>query len=485
MGQTMPNDGDKNDMEPQIAPSQFEPRSIPMFKPLVTPVELQRSYYTSVSKILRQSSVAVRRDRFLQRQMRLDPDVMAPLLSLQLAATGSEWSVNSRDYIADSGIHDSEAIAIANTIRNIPRFHDLMRHLLDAVWYGRSAVNLVFDRVGDRIIIKDWLPIHGDSVVVTEHGKIGLKVGPRYYANDKEGDRLDGYSTTHIGWDSRVLLLDELQRATIVLHTHQPQGADFDEPTEAETSYLGRGLRDMCWYYWMMKQAALQNWATYIERYSMGIRIGNYPMGNDQARNDMEVAMRNLLGDVSALLPKNTDGSDAGFDIKILEPNSGNAEGFARMVEYLSGNIKEIILGQKGTSEAITTGLGSGVSDQHEKTMNRHIKSVSISLADTITREIVSPLYRMNGGDGISPVFSFAIAKTDPRSYMESIKIFTELGGRVSEREARSVFGLVEPFGDEPVLQAAADFGGMPPVDIRPTTQEGSDGEGDQTPVRD
>lgn len=459
-------------------------RSAPVFQALVTPVEMQRSYYLSVNKILRQGSLAFRKDRNLQRQMRYDPDIMGPLTMLQLSVACSEWAVQCPADMQGDEDATEQAAFIEKLLKNTPRFTDLMRHLLDALWYGRSAVNMVFGKHGETVYMRDWLPIHGDSLTMTELGQLGLKVGPRYYTQTIGGaapdtDKING---TVIGWDSRVLPLDDEQRSTIALHTFQPQGVDFDDPYEAENAYLGRGMRDLVWYYWSLKQAALQNWATYIERYSMGIRIGNYPVGNDAAKADMESAMQNLLGDVSVLIPRNGDGTDAGYDIKILEPNGGNAEAFAKMVEYLTENIKEVILGQTGTSQAVTSGLGSSVGDQHAQTLNRQMTYVANSLAETITREIVTPLYRFNfGDDGTPPQFSFSVSKPNPDEYMKAIEAFTKLGGRVSEREARKVLGLAEPEDDESVLQAPAEggMGGMPGLDLPPMGPE-SEPEGDE-----
>ena len=459
-------------------------RSAPVFQALVTPVEMQRSYYLSVNKILRQGSLAFRKDRNLQRQMRYDPDIMGPLTMLQLSVACSEWAVQCPADMQGDEDATEQAAFIEKLLKNTPRFTDLMRHLLDALWYGRSAVNMVFGKHGETVYMRDWLPIHGDSLTMTELGQLGLKVGPRYYTQTIGGaapdtDKING---TVIGWDSRVLPLDDEQRSTIALHTFQPQGVDFDDPYEAENAYLGRGMRDLVWYYWSLKQAALQNWATYIERYSMGIRIGNYPVGNDAAKADMESAMQNLLGDVSVLIPRNGDGTDAGYDIKILEPNGGNAEAFAKMVEYLTENIKEVILGQTGTSQAVTSGLGSSVGDQHAQTLNRQMTYVANSLAETITREIVTPLYRFNfGDDGTPPQFSFSVSKPNPDEYMKAIESFTKLGGRVSEREARKVLGLAEPEDDESVLQAPAEggMGGMPGLDLPPMGPE-SEPEGDE-----
>jgi phage gp29-like protein len=176
-----------------------------------------------------------------------------------------------------------------------------------------------------------------------------------------------------IGWDSRVLPLDDQQRATIALHTYQPQGVDFDDPYEAENAYLGRGMRDLCWYYWSLKQAALQNWATYIERYSARHPRGQLPgRATSRRRPTCSRRCRTLLGDVSVLIPKNADGTDAGFDLKIMEPNGGNAEAFAKMVEYLTENIKEVILGQTGTSQAVSADW-----QQHRRPARRRRSTVS------------------------------------------------------------------------------------------------------------
>jgi len=473
----MPSDANQTQGGDQI-------RVAPVFQALVTPVEMQRSYYLSVNKILRQGSLAFRKDRNLQRQMRYDPDIMGPLVMLQLSVACAEWAVQVPADMQGDEQATEQAAFVEKLLKNTPRFTDMMRHLLDALWYGRSAVNMVFGKQGETIYIRDWLPIHGDSLTMTELGQLGLKVGPRYYTQTIGGaapdtDKING---TVIGWDSRVLPLDDQQRATIALHTYQPQGVDFDDPYEAENAYLGRGMRDLVWYYWSLKQAALQNWATYIERYSMGIRVGNYPVGNEAAKADMESAMQNLLGDVSVLIPKNADGSDAGFGIDIKEPNGGNAEAFAKMVEYLTENIKEVILGQTGTSQAVTSGLGSSIGDQHAQTLNRQVTYIANALAETITREIVTPLFRMNfGDDAIPPSFSFSVSKPNPDEYMKAIEAFTKLGGRVSEREARKVLGLAEPEDDEMVLQAPSEGGmgggGMPPLDVRPMGDEPGDAE--------
>ena len=53
--------------------------------PFASVVELQRSYMSHFTKVLRRSDMALRQDRQLQRQMRRDPDVMSPLFQRRLS----------------------------------------------------------------------------------------------------------------------------------------------------------------------------------------------------------------------------------------------------------------------------------------------------------------------------------------------------------------------------------------------------------------
>jgi hypothetical protein len=121
-------------------------------------------------------------DRNLQRQMRYDPDIMGPLLMLQLSVACSGVGVQTpADFMRGRGFGRSRPRSSRRSLKSTPRLTDLMRHLLDALWYGRPAVNMVFGKTDEVVYIRDWLPIHGDSLTMTELGQLGLKVGPRYY----------------------------------------------------------------------------------------------------------------------------------------------------------------------------------------------------------------------------------------------------------------------------------------------------------------
>jgi hypothetical protein len=418
-----------------------------MDQPVALPIEMQRTFFASVAKMLRNPSLAYRKDRQLMKQMRNDPDCMAPLQQLQVSIAGLEWQVKPFD--SRDPMQEEIAERTAEIIKRIPRLADLSRHLLEAVWYGSSAANIIYHRRPNGIIeVKDWIPFHPDTLTVDLEGAPAIRVGPRYYA-DMDGT---GGETVQ-GFDSRVHRLTDVERRAVVWHRYMVQGPDFDDPYETAYAYLGRGVRDVVWWYWNLKQAVLQNWATYAERYAQGIRVGYYPMANKDGKKEMEDILRNLVGDVSAVVPRATPGQKD-YEIEILEPGAARAQVFADLTEWLAKNIKELIVGQSATSEAVSSGIGSNIGTQHQKTFTRQMRFVADGLGETITENLVREIVDMNyGPQEFYPRFEFSVESPESEKRLEAIRIFVnELGGTVSEAETRKMLGLAIPDVDEPVL---------------------------------
>ena len=411
-----------------------------MTPPFASVIELQRSYITHFTKVLRRADMSLRQDRELQRQMRRDPDIMSPLFQRQSAVALLEWEIIPED--AGDEVQVEQAKALENIIRNnLQRPIEFFKTLLDAIWYGPAAIQITPEMSGEDIVPGDWLPIHSDTLAFQEEGELSIYVGRRY-----EGDWEHGpYGLIHH--------LTDDEREQLVLHTHNVEGPDYEVAEEAAFAYAGRGLRDVVWFQWMMKQTALQFWMTWIERYGMGIRIGTYPDGNSAGQSVMQDVMENLIGDVSVLIPKQPGGEDA-YSLDIKEVNASQAKVFADLIEgYLAGQIKELIIGQTATTEATSTGLGSSVGDQHAETFRRIIHCDAMNLADTLTEEFVKKYHEYNFGDtDYSPRWSFSLEKNDPREFMEGVRSFVELGGAVSQRQAREILGITEPEDGEEVL---------------------------------
>jgi phage gp29-like protein len=415
--------------------------------PFASIVELQRSYITHFTKVLRRSDLALRKDRQLQRQMRRDPDVMGPLFQRKSAVALLEWEIKPED--------DGDPVQVANANKleqiiraNLPKPIEFFMSLLDAIWYGPAAVQLTPVIRNGYVVPGEWLPIHSDTIAFNEFGDLYMYVGLKYDGEKNQGPH------------GMIHMLDEQERKLIVMHTHGRQGVDYEVAEEAGFAYAGRGLRDVVWFHWMMKQTALQFWMTWIERYGMGIRIGTYPDGNNAAKDVMEEVLENLVGDVSVVIPRQTGENRDAYSVEVQEVNSGHARTFADLIEgYLAGQIKELIIGQSATTEATSTGLGSSVADQHAETFRRIVQTDALNLEDSLTRDLVWKYHEMNfGNTPYRPRFSFSLEKNDTKEFMEAVNSFVMLGGTVSQRQARETLGLTEPEEGEPVLMRQPQY---------------------------
>jgi len=439
--------------------------------PLALPVEVQRTFFRTASLMLRNSSLAYRLDPNYQAMMRADADIEGVLRSLLVTLGGLEWNVVADDEENARLVNLAERIS--DIVNAIPRRSDLFRSLHEAVWYGCSAANIVYERdpvLGVRVA--EWLPMASDTLAFDQRGNLAMRVGSAY---------INEPSVTDLGFDSLVHLFTENERRAVILHRVFTTAPNFIDPNTSEAIYRGVGARDVCWYIWLLKQEILQNAAAYAERYALGIRVGYYPAGNDAAKSEMLTVLQNLVNDNSVVLPR-IGPNESMYDIDIKDANAGRAAIFMDMVNWLSGKLKEAILGQSLTSEAGSTGLGSGVANLHADTLSRVIRYHADALGESITTDLVRVLAGMLGAtdeEARSLRFVFAPERPDKKERLEAIERFVTMGGRVAEREVRDLLGLSEPDDGEAVLGGAK--GGENPLSA--LLGQGGESETDEAPA--
>ena len=440
--------------------------------PLAIPVEVQRTFFRTASLMLRNSSLSYRLDPNYQAMMRMDADIEGVLRALLVTLAGLEWAVVPNDE------EDPRQVELANRITDIvnaiPRRSDLFRSMHEAVWYGVSAANIVYER--DSILgvrVKEWFPFAADTLAFDQRGNLAMRVGSAY---------INEASVTDLGFDSLVHLFNDNERRSVILHRVFTTAPNFIDPNSADAIYRGVGARDVCWYIWLLKQEILQNAASYAERYALGIRVGYYPAGNDAAKSEMLTVLQNLVNDNSVVLPRIAP-NESMYDIDIKDANAGRAQIFMDLVNWCSGKMKEAILGQSLSSEAGSTGLGSGVSDLHADTLSRVIRYHADALAESITSDFVRVVATMLGAtedEARCITFQFAPERPDVKERIEAVQAFVQLGGRVSEAEVRDMLGLSQPQDGEAVLGGGAAGGGENP--IAALLGQGSEDEGVEPP---
>jgi phage gp29-like protein len=423
----------------------------------VRPSVIQRSIEQTPGGILRWADMAKRLAPNLQKRMRQDPDVFGPLLQRCYAVALLDWEIRPEDEEDQQQV--DEAKELTRLVRsNLRKPVELFAHLQKSRWYGSAAATIEWQRRFDSIVPTNWDPINSDTIAYRDDGAIGFYVNNRFAAENPS-------KVIQRGYVSPVYMLEGADRAATIHHTFNREGPEFDEPREAEYMWRGRGLRDVVSFFWLIKQEVLQNWVTYCERYSMGTRVYHYPQGNDEARQSVEDAAENQVGDMTIVVPSDPEWTTDPYRMEIMDPPGGaNTQSvYAGLLDgYLAGRIKELIIGQPGTTEATSTGLGSSIGDQHGDTWNRIIEADARSLEDTLTFEFVNPLHAMNGGSpDWRPRWKFRVDKRDPQQWLDAVSKVVPLGARVREADALEMLGVTEPNEGERILeQVQSAFGG-------------------------
>jgi phage gp29-like protein len=207
--------------------------------------------------------------------------------------------------------------------------------------------------------------------------------------------------------------------------------------------------RPVSWM-WMFKNFAVKDWLAFADVYGLPFRVGKYgPDATPENRTVLLRAVREIGSDAAAIIPKS-------MEIEFITAASGSGgDGlFAGMADFFDRQVSKGVLGQTATTDADTGGLGSG--KEHGEVRQDIRDADAAQIAAPINRWLVRPLIDFNHGppeDGRYPRVSLGRAESwDAPRMMPAVRMFVEIGGRVSQAEIRDKLGLSDPAPDEPLL---------------------------------
>jgi len=210
---------------------------------------------------------------------------------------------------------------------------------------------------------------------------------------------------------------------------------------------------------WMCKAYTVKDWAAFVERYGLPLRIGRY--GAEATTKDVQTLFRavaNIGTDAAAVIPRH-------MDIELTEVKSGGGEKpvFENLARYVDEQISKMILGQ-----TMTTDDGSSMAQAQVHNDVRH----DIAAADArqvsavLRRDLVGPFVALNYGETVQPP-RLVIEVSEPEDVAAKVKAVTELareGVTFSSSWARRIVGAEDPEDGEDV------FGGTTPAPTPPGT---------------
>ncbi len=450
----------------------------------VPPIQQYVGIINAVNKFYRNPDEAVRANRENARNLLRNLTIREPLQARMLAVAELPWSIEPEDK------KDDEQVWVAGELtkifEDIPDFLKYRMALLWAIWFGRSAVQNVFqwnfDKDYRRLMVNKWSPVHGDSLEFKwDSEKVGILVGlwgaGGYGLKGITSEATD-VSRAHVldDQDTATRYLTYTEREAFVIHSHDLVAGDFFEP-EMQGGVKGVGLRSVV--YWSSYiQSELFGWLIdFTERVGTGITLYKFLRGNEASYNATRALAESQDNSAFLLVPVDPamNGGQPIEGVERIEPSSVAVENLLKIIDgYLGSQIHRYIVGQDATSKPVPSGMNSGVAEAHESTFARIVKFDATNLQETLTRELLWVVQKWTFPEVKAKCkFVLAADKPDVKEVMEAAKLLYDMGAEIDEDELRAIVGLTRPDPDAAVLslkkqqeEMQPQMPGMPGGDI-------------------
>lgn len=385
---------------------------------------------------------AIRHSRQNAEAYRRDPVVYEALRARQMPTAGLEWHLEARN--EDDPLDQDHAKKCREAIEETPNLQQLLMYLLEALWYGRYGASLTYawdyGAGYRRAVVKHHNPVEGDKLVFRYTGEVGILVGGQFPGSWIPTDR------------GRAHICTPEERQLLIVHEHEREDAPFFSGEMAGRVH-GVGIRDRLYWFLYMKQRVLAWMMQYLERVGAGgVWVFYYESGNDASLQEVAQCAEKANKDLAFLFPRYIDGK-AGPGFEKVEPSTAGVEMLTQLItNYFDVIVRRLILGQSLSAEATGTGLGSGVAQFHQETLNRILKYDARNLQETLTRDLVSTISRHIDPSRRPPKWVFEVDKPNAAEYLEATQHFYDMGGAIDENDLRSVLGLPKPKPGAPQL---------------------------------
>lgn len=424
---------------------------------------------SSVARVYRPSDEAIKDSFENARFMRNDCSIMECLEQRKRSTALLDWRLEPQD----EGDETQKWLCgkLTPLIAQIPRFMQYREALLEALWYGKYAVQHRFrwKRVcgRDRLVIDKWLPVLGDKLVFRyddgtqtfDPDQVGIRVGAGFTTGSSVAkrwsvDRINKVEPTDYGL---AYMLDAWERDLLAIHKHQIEDGEYEEPQNAGRIH-GIGIRSRIYWTWYQKQESMAWLMEFLERSAFGIEIWYYPWGNDQAKQRTREAAQERIGEGRniILVPRPLGEESMAYGVERIEPGMQGADVLKDILaNYFGHQIKRYILGQVLTTEAESTGLGSNLASIHLDTYLQIVKYDAINLQETLTTDLVDPLKKLNFPKFADTPIKFVIDTESPdvEGKLAAWRQAFEMGCKLKERDVMDLIGAETPTEEDEFLQ--------------------------------
>jgi phage gp29-like protein len=164
----------------------------------------------------------------------------------------------------------------------------------------------------------------------------------------------------------------------------------------SEADFWGGPMRSIL-FWWLLRSMSRDWWARFLERYGAPFIVGKYDQSDDASRMILTQAFNAATKIFGLVVSRDTE-------VELIEAaTNSTGEAFERFTDRCNDEISKLIVGQTASSNMKATGMGSGVSQQHENVRQDLRQMDGRFLGDTLRDQLFRPLLLINGLTGRPP----------------------------------------------------------------------------------
>jgi hypothetical protein len=418
--------------------------------------ETFRTWFDEATRVNWTDALACRRDAFIDKLM----------TRRKLPVASLDWELEPDD--TENPYQIAVAEEVTRLVKATPRFYDLRNSLLEAIFFGKAGVQVVYTRKMvngvSRVVVKKHVPLQGDKIVWKWDGTPGIFVFPDYRPFGKSeliqlADR-----------GMALFLTDAADRDQFVIHTFEPRDTDFQYEADMAAAIYGIGMRSRVYHQWWIRTEVL-SWAmNALQRLSVnGMLIGFYQSGDMADRQAVIQAVKDVVDFNVGVMPKQPGQGDPQSNIHHIEASAAAYPVFDQWVQYFDSIIEYDILGINEQSMVMGAG-GARTESAIEYSGNVEairIRSDATSLDETITDQLLGPLIRLNHwryGDQVLSGYELpfqirfkSILETpNMLERLQAGQLIVGMGGTLAEADVLKLGGFKSPKKDDEALGVRA-----------------------------
>lgn len=410
------------------------------------------SIINSVSRVYKYTfDEASRHSRENSSAMLKDPVIRDALRAIKVPVAQLSWHIEVDD--ENDPIEADIQEECTTFINKIPNFQSMKMNALEAIWIGRSGIQLVYkwdySEGKKQLQVRDFIPINGDKIVFDFGGNAGILVHGTYSGSTVPTDR------------GKAHMFSPEERESIILHKNESRDADFYEP-ELAGAIHGVGLRDEIYWFWFLKVKVLEWLMDYLERVGAGgFTIYYYDAGNPNSLSEVKKAAEEQFRNNTILFPRNRDNAkDSGAGVQRIEASNAGAGLLQELVSnYFDNQIRAFIMGLKVEDEQGMT-IGTGNSEFKADRLSRIVKYYAVALEETLTTQLIRVKVKYSHPGYEEKVrFKFDVDRPDIKQIMEAAKMAFEMGMELDGDDLRDKLGLPKPEKGHTILAKMAPMG--------------------------